>query len=47
VKLTHRRIRSAEEREALRRHWSWALDSLKSWVETGEAIPHDAWVAAR
>ena len=47
VKLTHRRIRSAEEREDLRAHWSWALDSLKSWVETGTAIPHNAWLSAR
>lgn len=47
VKLTHRRIRSEEEREALRAHWSWALDSLKSWVETGAPIAYDAWVAAR
>jgi uncharacterized protein YndB with AHSA1/START domain len=47
VKLTHRRIRSEEEREALRSHWSWALDSLKSYVETGAPIPHDVWVLSR
>lgn len=47
VKLTHRRIRSAEEREDLRSHWSWAMDSLKRWVETGSAIPLDAWLVAR
>ena len=47
VKLTHRRIRSAEEREDLRSHWSWALDSLKSWVETGAPIPLDTWMSTR
>lgn len=47
VKLTHRRIRSAEEREELRAHWSWALDSLKSFLETGAPVPHHDWVAAR
>ena len=47
VKLTHRKIRSAEEREDMRSHWSWALDSLKSFVERGAAIPHHEWLATR
>jgi len=37
VKLTHRRIATAEEREALRSMWSGGLDSMKSFAE--------AWLA--
>ena len=47
VKVTHRWIRSAEEREDLRLHWSWALDSMKSFVETGAPIAREDWVSSR
>ena len=47
VKLSHRRIATAEEREELRAHWSWAMDSLKSYAESGAPIAREDWVAAR
>jgi hypothetical protein len=25
--------------------WSWALSSLKSYLETGNGVDHDAWMA--
>lgn len=45
LKVTHRRIGTAEEREELRLLWSRALDSLKSWVETGAPVSEAAWRA--
>lgn len=47
VKVTHWAIGSAEEREDLRAHWSWALDSMKSFVETGAPVAHHVWAAAQ
>lgn len=47
VRLQHAGIGSEEEREALRLLWSRALDSFKSYVETGEPISADEWAVAR
>ena len=47
VKLTHVRMASAEDREEMRLVWSRALDSFKSWVETGVPIAAEEWHASR
>ncbi|MCE9637201.1 MAG: SRPBCC domain-containing protein [Planctomycetes bacterium] len=47
VKLSHCRIKTAEEREELRALWSWAMDSLKSYAETGVPIAREDWVVSR
>ncbi|MGD8395089.1 MAG: SRPBCC domain-containing protein [Candidatus Eiseniibacteriota bacterium] len=47
VRLRHRKLRSREDRESMLEGWSWALDSLRSYLETGRPITHEAWLAAR
>lgn len=47
IVLTHEKLISKEEVEDLREGWSWALDSLKSYLETGENIPWKEWKAAK
>ncbi len=47
VVLTHEKLSSKDEVEDLREGWSWAMDSLKSFLETGEPIAWKVWKAAR
>ena len=47
VALEHSGLTGLEEVEDLRGGWSWALDSLTSFVESGKPITHEAWLAAR
>ncbi|MFO0828858.1 MAG: SRPBCC family protein [Phycisphaerales bacterium] len=44
VRLTHDRLGSAEDREHMREGWTWAMDSLRSYLETGDRVHHDDWV---
>ncbi len=39
VRLDHTKLKSRAEFEEMREGWSWALDSSKSFLETGRAIP--------
>lgn len=39
-----RRISAAA---AMKDGWSWAMDSLRAWLETGAPIRHEDWLAAR
>lgn len=43
ITLEHSRIKDRGGLEDMRMGWSWALDSLKSYLETGEPIPFDEW----
>lgn len=45
--LTHEKLSSKEEVEDLREGWSWAMDSLKSYLETGSPIRWEDWKAAK
>lgn len=45
--LSHEKLASQKEVEDLREGWSWAMDSLKSYLETGEPIVWKDWKAAR
>ncbi len=47
VYLTHDRLRTKKDAEDLKTAWSWAMDSLKSYLETGRPIPHEEWLARR
>ena len=44
VCIAHSRLKNAKDREKMRQGWSWALDSFKSYIETGKPIPHEEWV---
>jgi peroxiredoxin Q/BCP len=47
VRLTHSRLRSKRDRQQMKEGWSWAMDSYRSFVDSGAGIPHEEWVAAR
>lgn len=44
VRISHSRLRSARDREKMKQGWSWALDSYKSYLETGKPVPHEEWL---
>jgi uncharacterized protein YndB with AHSA1/START domain len=46
VHLSHAGLRTGKDVEDMKGGWSWALDSFKSYVETGEPITHEAWLQA-
>lgn len=41
--LSHEKLSSKAEVEDLREGWSWAMDSLKSYLETGKSISWKEW----
>lgn len=45
--LEHSGLGGPAEAEDLHGGWSWALDSLSSFVERGKPISHEAWLAGR
>jgi uncharacterized protein YndB with AHSA1/START domain len=45
IVLSHEKLSSKEEVEDLREGWTWAMDSLKSYLETGEPIRWEDWKA--
>lgn len=47
VTLVHSKLASPAHVEEMKGGWSWALDSFKSFVETGTPISHESWLAAR
>jgi uncharacterized protein YndB with AHSA1/START domain len=47
IRVQHTKIRTKPEREEMKEGWSWAMDSLKSYLETGKPIRHEDWVRAR
>lgn len=47
VRLSHERLASVADADDLKGGWSWAMDSLKSYLETGRPIPHYEWVKAQ
>jgi uncharacterized protein YndB with AHSA1/START domain len=46
VCISHSRLKTAKDREKMKQGWSWALDSFKSYVETGKPIQHEEWLKA-
>ena len=47
VRLQHMKLRSQRDRDDMKGGWSWAMDSLKSFLETGDPIPHEQWLKAQ
>lgn len=47
VTVEHQRLASAEDAAAMKEGWSWAMDSLRAWLETGTPIRHEDWLAAK
>jgi uncharacterized protein YndB with AHSA1/START domain len=47
VGVTHSRLASRKEAETMKAAWSWALDSLRSYLETGKPIAVEAWDESR
>lgn len=45
--LEHRDIKDESGHEDMKMGWSWALDSLKSFLEHGKPIPFDEWEGGR
>ncbi|MBD3161733.1 MAG: hypothetical protein GF346_05700 [Candidatus Eisenbacteria bacterium] len=43
VRLTHAKLASADDREKMKQGWSWAMDSYRSYVETGRPITEAEW----
>ncbi|MDX1534452.1 MAG: SRPBCC domain-containing protein, partial [Thermoplasmata archaeon] len=41
VRLEHTQLKSREEFEDLRKGWGWALNSVRSYLETGTPIPYE------
>ena len=47
VAVTHSRLASRKDAETMKEAWAWALDSLRSYLETGKPIAVEAWEEAR
>jgi len=47
LSLPHRDIKDAAGALDMERGWSWAMDSLKSFLEVGKPVPHAEWEAAQ
>lgn len=47
VTLEHLRLTSDSDVEAMTGGWDWALDSLKSYLETGRGLTLDEWWALK
>jgi len=47
VRVTHTKLKTQKDRKEIKEGWSWALDSFKSYVETGEGIEYDQWLESR
>jgi uncharacterized protein YndB with AHSA1/START domain len=43
VEVTHSRLATRRDAEKMKEAWSWALDSLRSYLETGKSISVEAW----
>ena len=47
VAVTHSRIATRRDAEKMKEAWSWALDSLRSYLDTGKPISVEVWEEAR
>jgi len=47
VEVTHSRLVTRRDAEKMKEAWSWALDSLRAYLETGKPIPVEAWEEER
>ena len=47
VRVTHSRLKTQKDRSEMKDGWSWAMDSYKSYLETGKPIKYEDWAAER
>jgi uncharacterized protein YndB with AHSA1/START domain len=47
VRLTHNNLHTRDEAMNLDEGWSWAVDSMKNYLEQGTAIRYNEWLARR
>ena len=47
VALRHMKLPDAEGAADMKEGWSWALDSLRAYLETGEPVKWEDWLAAK
>lgn len=47
VSVTHSRLVTRRDAEKMKEAWSWALDSLRAYLDTGKPISVEAWEEAR
>ncbi|HYE76899.1 MAG TPA: SRPBCC family protein, partial [bacterium] len=47
LRVTQSKLQDQAAVDAQKEGWSWALDSLKHYLETGKGIRHEEWQAAR
>lgn len=47
VRITHSRIETEEGIEEMREDWSWTLDNLKDFLQTGVPITFEKWKRQR
>jgi uncharacterized protein YndB with AHSA1/START domain len=47
ITVQHEKLPDRKGRDDMKTGWSWAMDSLKSWLEKGKAIPYEEWEKAR
>ena len=45
VRIDHTKLASRMDREDMKEGWSWAMDSFKSFLEAGQPIRHEDWLA--
>ena len=43
IRLQHRKLKNKRDAVKLKQGWNWAMDSLKSFLETGRPISHSDW----
>ena len=47
VAVTHSRLATRRDAEKMKEAWSWALDSLRSYLDTGKPISVESWEEER
>lgn len=47
AEVTHSRLASRRDAEKMKQGWSWAFDSLRSYLESGKSISVEQWEAER
>jgi len=47
VAVEHLKLASADDAAEMKQGWSWAMDSLRAWLETGTPIAYEAWLVER
>jgi uncharacterized protein YndB with AHSA1/START domain len=47
VAIMHSKLKDETGYSDMKHGWSWAIESLKSYLETGAALPYEEWVKAQ